>query len=217
MTRTTWFEAADEAGWKAVVANRELGDCPPGEIVGALRALYLDGDRRLVQALTLHISDRITRRLRRLIGTDHPNDGEDIIERAHGVLLNAIFDPTSADGPELIEHFWARTRNRGIDAARVEGKYHHRHPALFASDDGEILIPADRRVDGGAGSIDVSHVLSRIRDPKKRLAFRLYLEGMRIRKGDPSIATVLGCDPKTAAKYIAEARAILAAQLEIGA
>ncbi len=123
MTRETWPEAADEAGWAAVVAAGELGDCPPGEIVGALRALFLDGDQRLVQALTLHVSDRITRRLRRLIGTDHPNRGEDIIERAHGLIMAAIFDPTSADGPELVAHFWARVRNRGIDAARAEVKH----------------------------------------------------------------------------------------------
>ena len=217
MTRTTWPEAADEAGWAAAVAADQLGDCPPGEIVGALRALFLDGDQRLVQALTLHVSDRITRRLRRLIGTDHPNQGEDVVERAHGVIMDAIFDPASADGPELIEHFWARVRFRGIDAARAEGKYHRRHPALAVDEDGETLIPQGRRMDGGAGSIDVSHVMSRIRDPKKRLAFRLYAEGMRVRSGDVSVATVCGCDPKTAAAWIAEARAVLSAELEMGA
>ena len=215
--RSAWPEAADETGWGAVVAAGELGTCPPGVVVSALRALYLDGDRRLVQTLTIHISDRITRRLRRLIGADHPNGGEDIIERAHGALMHAIFDPTSADGPQLVEHFWPRIRNRGIDAARVEGKFRHRHTTLFVGDDGEILVPADRRMDGGAGSIDVSHVLSRIEDPKKRLCFRLFMDGMRIRQGDPCIADVLGCDPKTAAKWIDEARSFLAAQLQNGA
>ena len=43
MTRTTWHEAADEAGWAAAVAGVGLGDCPPGAVVGALRALFLDG------------------------------------------------------------------------------------------------------------------------------------------------------------------------------
>ncbi len=217
MTREAWPAAADEVGWKAVVAAAELGDCPPGEIVGALRALYLDGDRRLVQALTLHVSDRVTRRLRRLIGTNHPNRGEDVVERAHGVIMDAIFDPTSADGAELVAHFWGRVRHRGIDAARAEGRFHRRHPALAVDEDGEALVPPGRRVDGGPGSIDVSHVLSRIKDPKKRLAFRLYAEGMRVRAGDVCVATVCGCDPKTAAKWISEARVTLAAELEIGA
>ncbi len=217
MTRTTWPEAADGAGWAAVVAAGELGECAPGEIVGALRALFLDGDQRLVQALTLHVSDRITRRLRRLIGTNHPNQGEDIIERAHGLIMAAIFEPTSADGPKLIPHFWARVRNRGIDAARAEVKHNRRHVALKTDDDGEMLIPQSRRIDGGAASIDVSHVLSKILDPKKRLAFRLAMEGMRVRAGDECVASVCGCDPKTAARWIAEARAILAAEIEIGA
>ena len=61
----------------------------------------------------------------------------------------------------------------------------------------------------------MSHLLSRIADPRKRLAFRLFMEGMRVRKGDPCVATACGCDPKTAAKWISEARATLAA--EIGA
>ena len=217
MTQGTWPAAADEAGWAAAVAAGDLGDCPPGLIVGALRALFQDGDRRLVRDLTLHVSDRVTRRLRRLIGTDHPNSGEDIIERAHGALMTAVFDPESDDGADLVEAFWPRTRFRGLDAARVEGAYQRRQPSLATDDDGEMFVRSDRRMDGGAGSVDVSHVLSRVRDPRKRLAFRLYMEGMRVRAGDPCVASVLGCDPKTAAKWIAEARAILAAEIEIGA
>lgn len=210
-----WPDAADEAGWAAAVSAGKLGDCPPGEIVRTLRTLFLHGDRRLVEALALHVSDRITRRLRRLIGVDHPNRGEDIIERAHGALMMAVFDPASSDGADLIEAFGSRVRFRGIDAARVEGSFHRRHTNLGADDDGELLIARGHRMDGGAGSIDVSHVLGGIADPRKRLAFRLAMEGMRVRTGDPCVATVLGCDPKTAAKWIAEARAILAA--EIGA
>lgn len=212
-----WPAPSDDEGWAAVVAADRLGICPPGLVVGALRALFLMGDRRLVDALTLHLSDLITRRLRRLIGTDHRNAGEDIIERAHGALMEAVFDPMSKDGADLVEAFEPRVRFRGIDAARLEGRYQRRFPALATDGDGEVLAPADNRMDAGAGSIEVSHLLSRIRDPRKRLAFRLAMEGMRVRSGDPCVATVLGCDPKTAAAWIAEARAILAAELEIGA
>ena len=215
MPRTTWPEAADDAGWAAASAAGELRDCPPGLLVGALRALVAEGDARLVETLTIHLSDRVTRRLRKLIGADHVNRGEDIIAEAHAEIMEAVFDPDSTDGPELVEHFWARIRNRGIDAARVEGRYTRRHLPLKTDEDCELIVPRGHRVDGGAGSADVSHLISRIADPKKRLAFRLYLEGMRVRKGDPCVASVCGCDPKTAAKWIAEARAILAA--EIGA
>ena len=215
MTRATWPEAADEAGWAAAVATGDLRECPPGLLVGALRALAADGGHRLVRDLTLHVSDRVTRRLRKLIGTDHANDGEDIIAEAHAEIMEAVFDPESADGPALVANFWPRTRNRGIDAARVEGRYAKRHLSLKTDDDGEVILPRGHRVAGGAGAAEVSHLLGRIRDPRKRLAFRLYSEGMRVRMGDPCVASVCRCDPKTAAKWIAEARAILAA--EIGA
>ena len=152
-----------------------------------------------------------------MIGTDHPDDGEGIIERAHGHLLESIFDLGSDDGPDLVEAFWPRVRFRGLDAARIEVKFHRRHPAIALDDDGEMLIPQSRRLDGGAGSVEVSHLLSRIADPRKRLAFRLFMEGMRVRKGEPCVATACGCDPKTAAAWIAEARAFLATELEIGA
>ena len=215
MGRDTWPEAADGAGWAAIVAAGELVDCPPGKVVGALRALFREGDRRLVQALTLHLSERITRRLRRLISRDHANTGEDIITEAHAKLMAAVFDPDSADGSEMVNNFWPRVRNRGIDAARIEGTHRRRHLPLGTDDDGEPILPRGHRVDGGAGSAEVSHIIARIPDPKKRLAFRLAMEGMRVRKGDLCVASVLGCDPKTAAAWIAEARAILAA--EIGA
>lgn len=158
MTRTAWPEAADEAGWTAIHASGELGDCPPGVLVGTLRALLPRGRPRVVDALALHLSDRITRRLRRLIGTDHPNDGEDIIERAHGALMAAVFDPDSGDGADLVEAFWPRVRFRGLDAARVEVAFHRRHVPLATDDEGEPLVPHDRRADGGAGSVDVSQI-----------------------------------------------------------
>ena len=215
MSRTTWPGTADQAGWAAVVAADQLGECPPGVLVGVLRALYLNGDRRLVNTLTLHVSDRMTRRLRKLIGTCHANDGDDIIVEAHGRLMTALFDPRSADGGELAEHFWPRVRNRGIDAARAERTYTRRHVSLVTDSDGEPVLPRGHRIDGGMSPAEMSHLLGRIADPRKRLAFRLYAEGMRVRKGDVCVASVLGCDPKTAAAWIAEARAILAA--EIGA
>ncbi len=217
MTRTTWPEAADEAGWAAAVSAEQLGECPPGILVGALRALFLRDDRRLVQTMTLHVSDRVTRRLRKLISTQHANGGEDIIAEAHGVLMGAIFEPASTDGPEMVDNFWPRVRNRGIDAARVEGRHARRHLPLRTDEDGELVLPRGHRIDGGAGSVEVSHLLSRIEDPRKRLAFRLFMDGMRVRKGDVCIASVLGCDSKTAAKWIAQAREILAAEIEIGA
>lgn len=208
-------DAGDEVGWSAIVAEGRLSEIPPGRVVEALQGLHRSGAPRVVEALMMHLSDLVTRRLRRLIGTDHPNRGEDIIERAHGTLMIAMLDPSSEDGAGLRDAFWARVRFRGIDAARAETLHRRRHADLVTDDEGEPMIAAARRMDAGPGSADVSQALLSIRDPKKRLAFRLYVEGMRVRAGSPCIAEVIGCDPKTAARWIEEARALLASA-EIG-
>ena len=89
-------------------------------------------------------------------------------------------------------------------------------PPTPRANDGEQLLPPGQRLDGGAGSAAVEHLLARIADTRKRLAFRLFMEGMQVRAGDPCVADVLGVDPKTAATWIREAKSILAANLEIG-
>ena len=209
MRRENPPDAGDETGWAAVVADGRLGEMPPGRLVEALQKLHRSGTPRVAEALIVHLSDLVTRRLRRLIGTDHPNRGEDIIERAHGMLMIAMLDPTSEDGAGLRDAFWARVRFRGIDAARAEMLHRRRHADLVTDDEGEPMIAAARRMDAGPASIEVSQALLSIKDPRKRLAFRLYVEGMRVRAGSPCIAEVVGCDPKTAARWIDEARSLL--------
>lgn len=217
MANSPWPDAADAAGWTAAALGGDLAGCPPGRLVGALRAHFRDGDRRLVHVLATQVSRVVMRRLRKLIGVGHANRGEDIVVEAHGRIMASVFDPDSADGAEMVDHFWARVRNRGVDVAREEGRRARRHISLAKDDDGEVVLPRGRRMDGGAGSIDASHLLSRIADPKKRLAFRLAMEGMRVRQGDPCVATVLGCNPKTAARWVVQARETLAAEMGVRA
>ena len=100
MTRRTWPEADDEAGWVAAAAEG-LRDCPPRLLAQALRALVGDGDAQLVEAMTLHFSDHVTRRLLESIGPDHADGGEDVVAQAHAGIMAALFDPASTDGPDL--------------------------------------------------------------------------------------------------------------------
>ena len=60
-----------------------------------------------------------------------------------------------------------------------------------------------------ASAIELAQHLTCISDPRKRLAFRLYIESMQIRTGDPCISSVLSCDPKTAKKSFEQARQTL--------
>ena len=214
LKRTSWPRSADATGWAALLASGRIASCPPGCVVAALRALLTHPDQRLVDGLASHLSDVILRRLRRMIGRHHANEGEDAIMEAHDALMAAICDPTSVDGAELIANFDPRVRFRAVDAVRVDSRYHHRHPLFTLDDDGEPMVPGTTTT---ASSIAVDHALILISDPRKRLAFRLSMEGMRVGCGDPCVASVLGVNPKTAANWIAEARATLAAHLTKGA
>ena len=115
---------------------------------------------------------------------------------------------------EWAANFDGRLRFRAWDAIRHERRYQRRFRAYGVDENGESLIPENQRTDAGAGLAGVEHLLTRIPDARKRLAFRLAMNGMQVRAGEPNVAAVLGADPKTAAKWIAEARAILAAHLE---
>ena len=201
---------SDDVGWSEVVSDpTRLARCPPGVAVAALRALYASGDQRVGDALTSYVSKKIIARLRRKVSSRHPNRGEDMIEAAHDALLDKVLDPGAPEGNEIAAHFEERLHFHAIDAIRVGLRRAGREIAHPMGEDGEPLIPEDRRVDGGAGVVPIGVLLARVPDPRKRLAFRLHMEGMRVRAGRPCVATVLGVDPKTAAKWIDEARAIL--------
>lgn len=213
-TVLTWPAPNDAAGWSRVVADPDrLAGCPPGTAVAALRALYASGDRRIGDALAVRVSGEIVRRLRRKVSIRHANRGDDIVDLAHDALLDAILDPADPEGDHVARHFDERLHFRALDAIRVETRRARRFIAFAQGEDGEQLIPTDRRIDGGAGTEPIGVLLARVPDPRKRLAFRLYLEGMRVRQGRPCVATVLGVDPKTAAAWIEQARVVLRANI----
>ncbi len=58
-----------------------------------------------------------------IVGHNHPNQGEDIIHRAHSNLFEALVDPNSKDGTGLRVAFASRVRFRAKDALAVE--YRH--------------------------------------------------------------------------------------------
>jgi DNA-directed RNA polymerase specialized sigma24 family protein len=213
---TPWPAPSDQVGWQTIVLANQLARCPPGVIVAALRALNGNGSRRIVNALADHVSALLIERLRCIVGRHHPNDGDDIILEAHDRLMIAIADPEAADGSELANHFFGRVKFRAIDAIRASQTHQGRYPG-YGLDPSCANSEMKGRVDDGEEAILVEDHLRSVEDPRKRLAFRLYMEGMRIRQGDPCVASVLGVDPKTAKKWIEEARMILRASIEIGA
>ncbi len=98
--------------------------------------------------------------LRRLIGSNHPNDGEDIIASAHEEIFKAVLQPASADGRALREAFYPRVQFRAKDALAKEYR-DGRVPLVprtreAEGDEDEEKIPFDKRK-----ASELSHLLHR--------------------------------------------------------
>jgi DNA-directed RNA polymerase specialized sigma24 family protein len=74
----------------------------------------------VLHPLIKQISDHATSFLRRLVGTNHPNRGEDIVFRAHESLMVALCTPSSADGKGFRVAYYKRLKFRLIDAIAKE-------------------------------------------------------------------------------------------------
>lgn len=186
-----------------MIIDRRLGSIPVEAVVAAVQTMGPHGEKRIINGLMEHISDELTRLLRRRIGRNHPNEGFDMIERAHDQMINAVLKPNSADGAGLREAFEARVSFRASDAISHGRKNAQRYP--HAED--FAILPEPETPDGFSPE-EITHVegvLSRIIDPKKRLAFRLHMDGVpkESKKGN-SIERALGISAKTAGDWIEE-------------
>lgn len=193
----------DLVGWRRVIAADGLGQCPPARVVAAIQAMGPQGDRRVLNLLMKHVSDVMLRRLRRLIGRNHPNEGIDMIERAHNGLIEAVLQPESADGEALRVAFMATVEYRAADAIRAERLRGKRHP--YAEEEATVERFADDSCQIMEEHARIEQLLRRVEDPRKRLAFRLHMEGLvKGSKKGLSIAEVVGVSAKTVGEWITE-------------
>jgi hypothetical protein len=116
-------EPTDLEGWRQAISQGLLSKFRPEAIVAALQDLGPLTDSTVRNPLAKQISNIIIRSARRLVGTNHPNRGEDIIYRAHGQLFEAVLRPNSADGKGLREKFGLWVSYRVKDAIAAE--YRH--------------------------------------------------------------------------------------------
>lgn len=198
----------DLAAWRRLIAGNELSHCTHESVVAAIQSLGPNGERRILNALMKHISDVLNRILRNRIGRNHPNEGFDIIERAHTQLIEALLQPNSPDGKGLAVAFKARVDFRAADAIRAERLQSARQPY------GEDVAAYERTSDDmhqiSEEHVSVENLLKRITDPRKRLAWRLHMERVPLggTKGH-SIARIAGVSAKTAGEWIEEIKELL--------
>ncbi|NQE65500.1 sigma-70 family RNA polymerase sigma factor [Caulobacter sp. RHG1] len=196
-------DPGDIAGWRQVVDRQELSKIPGHRLVMAAQKIGSSGGRRTINALMSEISDRIMRILRKRIGRNHRNEGWDMIEEAHGKLIDAVLLPKSADGTAMRTAFVATIRFRAADAIRREELHSDRYVHVeeqqpSAGGQKELSSPTEEQA-------HVESVLKRIADPRRRLAFRLHMDGVpRNSIKVESIASALGVSAKTAEEWVKE-------------
>jgi hypothetical protein len=220
----------DLDGWKEAVAAGRLRSFRLESITGAFQDLG-NRDHGLRERLAKHLSDSILGIIRPRVGFHHPNEGWDIVFRAHQTIFEALLQPRSADGRALREAFVPRVQFRLKDALADEAE--ERRVPGEKGRGGAIKIGSEL-TDGSDGAdtqcgpifasppfddieiadeeIDVSRILACIQDARKRLAFRLFMDGVpfKTKKNKvTSIAGALGVSEKTARDWIAEVQDVL--------
>ena len=212
----------DLEGWRSVAAGDRLRLLRPEDIVAAIQHIGPNGDQRVLADLITYVSGELLRIIKRLVGKNQRNEGEDIIWRAHHQLIVAVLKPDSKDGQALCKTFRTCVEFRVADAIRAERKYALRNQPYKTqpgvTDHGEEVIETIEPPDEGSEQVvDVQRLLNRITDQRKREAFRLHMDGCPLGPGigTTSIAEQLGISAKTAGEWVAEIKAFL--KIEIGA
>ncbi len=201
----------DHDAWCRVVRGGQLSRFPEAKIVAAIQAQHKSAgrDQRIVDQMAEHVSDRMMRILRRAISTDFPNEGWDLVEAAHEKMLKALFLPQSPDGKGLRTAFKGTLVHRATDQARKAILEKRR--ISYAEDPGVLATRSTELYSLAEQEVHVRTMLDRIRDPQKRQAFELHMDGVPYggTKGK-TIAAELGISADKAAKLVKDAKRQLA-------
>ena len=196
-------DPGDIAAWRQVIEDKSLGRIQGRQLVAAAQQIGASGDRLIINSLMNEIAERMMRILRKHIGKNHRNEGWDMIEEVHNQLIEAVLKPTSADGVGMRTAFLARIKLRAADAIRREQLHSERY--TYSEDEEQRLDRHKVQASENEECAHVESVLKRIADPRKRLAFRLHMDGVpRNSTKVESIASALGVSAKTAETWVKE-------------
>lgn len=110
----------DIEGWRRVIAEGRLPDIRREALVAAIQDLGAKADPKVLNPLLRELSDHAMKHLRKNVWRNHLNGGQDIIDRVHYDLIEALFDPCSADGKGFREAYYSRLYFRLKDAIAKE-------------------------------------------------------------------------------------------------
>jgi hypothetical protein len=249
-------KSTDLAGWRRAIATDRLKFFRLEALAAAFQDLG-NRDQQVQHALAKHLSDSILHMLRKHIGMNKPNQGEDIILRVHGNIFAALLCPKSPDGKALRVAFGPRVLFRIKDAIAAEqrecrildeSRTANKRAASDEDSEGEDVGEEGHvDIDASAESIafneetepeddcesgqptrsdpsllddvreldehvNVEGILDCVTDPRKRLAFHLYMNDIPFKtkkKKAQSIAHALNISEKTARAWVEQVRGIL--------
>lgn len=127
--------STDVEGWRRAISAGRLRTFRLESLVAVFQDLDPTTDKEVRHAITKHLSDAVIGLLRKAVGPNHPNNGEDIIYRVHSDVFESLLKPASADGKALRVAFAARVNFRVKDAIALEYQ-HSRIP---------LTVPTEKR------------------------------------------------------------------------
>jgi hypothetical protein len=144
-------KSTDLAGWRRAIATDRLRFFRLEALAAAFQDLG-NRDHQIQHALAKHLTDSILRLLRKHVGMNKPNQGEDIILRVHGEIFAALLLPSSADGKALRVAFGPRVLFRLKDAIAAEER-ERRIPVEYRT--AKKQITSDEDGEAKEGNVDI--------------------------------------------------------------
>lgn len=111
--------STDAIGWQKITQSDQLRRYAPEAIIAAFQNAG-GKDRRLRADMARYLSDLVQRVLRKRVGTNKMNSGQDIIDDVHDEFFAAICNPSCADAKGYRESFYGRLTFRLKDAISEE-------------------------------------------------------------------------------------------------
>ncbi|TPM98611.1 hypothetical protein [Mesorhizobium sp. B2-1-5] len=133
--------STDAIGWHKITQAGQLGRYAPEAIIAAFQDAG-SKDRRLREDTARYLSDLVQRVLRKRVGTNKMNNGQDIIDDVHDEFFTAICNPSCADAKGYRESFYGRLTFRLKDAIAKE-------------EAAKLIAPPDEKPAAGGSTDDV--------------------------------------------------------------
>ena len=197
-------ESNDIDGWRRAVKEERLSTFPLEAIVAAIQDLGVNSDIEVINALAQFLSLKVLDILEGKVRKSYPNKGDDIVQATHYKIIESVLSPNTADGKALRKFFRKKLNERLLDVLKsYQGQKQNRKKLESAVQSG--VESFDMSSSEHYESLYVEEVLSLIQDDKKRLAFRLYMEGVPVKsKDESSISDAIGKSDKTIHSWIKE-------------